>query len=170
MERNDFVTFAGNQVALLGNALKVGDKAPDFKAIDKNLKEIKLSDFDGKIKIISVAPSLDTTVCNLQAIRFNEEAAKLPPDVVIINITVDLPFAISRFCSATGVDRIKVLSDHRDVSFGNAYGVLMKGPRLLSRAVFIVDRKNIIQYIQIVKEVSQHPDYDSVLLEIKKLI
>jgi thiol peroxidase len=168
MARN--VTFQGNPLTLLDKEVKVGDKAPDFVVLDSNLKEVRLKDFPGKIKLISVTPSLDTPVCDMQARRFNEAAAKLPDDVVIINISMDLPFAIARFCTSAGIDRVKVLSDHRDASFGNTYGVLIKELRLLARSVFIIDRDNIIKYIEIVPEITNHPDYEKALEVVKSLL
>ncbi|MBI5204951.1 MAG: thiol peroxidase [Nitrospirae bacterium] len=170
MERKDIVKAHGNSVTLIGTALKTGDKASDFTVLDGNLKEIRLKDFDGKIKIISVTPSLDTPVCDLQARRFNQEAAKLPESVVVLNISMDLPFAISRFCTNAGIDKVKALSDHRDASFGNAYGVLIKELRLLARSIFIIDRDNTIRYIEIVPELTEHPDYDRALKEVNKLL
>jgi len=168
MARN--VTFQGNPLTLLDKEVKVGDKAPDFVVLDSNLKEVRLKDFPGKIKLISVTPSLDTPVCDMQARRFNEAAAKLPDDVVIINISMDLPFAIARFCTSAGIDRVKVLSDHRDASFGNTYGVLIKELRLLARSVFIIDRDNIMKYIEIVPEITNHPDYEKALEVVKSLL
>jgi thiol peroxidase len=168
MARN--VTFQGNPLTLLDKEVKVGDKAPDFVVLDSNLKEVRLKDFPRKIKLISVTPSLDTPVCDMQARRFNEAAAKLPDDVVIINISMDLPFAIARFCTSAGIDRVKVLSDHRDASFGNTYGVLIKELRLLARSVFIIDRDNIIKYIEIVPEITNHPDYEKALEVVKSLL
>ncbi len=169
MERKNIVTSKGNPLTLLGTALKVGDKAPDFVALDKDLKEIRLKDFSGKIKIFSVTPSLDTSVCNLQATRFNEEAGKLPSDMVIINLSMDLPFAISRFCAAGGIDKIRTLSDHREASFGNAYGVLIKELRLLTRSIFVIDKEDTIRYIEIVPDMTNHPDYNKALEAVKKL-
>jgi thiol peroxidase len=170
MERKNMVTSKGNPLTLIGNGLKVGDKAPDFVALDKDLKEVRLKDFSGKIKVLSVTPSLDTPVCNLQATRFNEEAGKLPADIVIINLSMDLPFAISRFCSAGGIDKIRTLSDHRDASFGNAYGVLIKELRLLTRSIFVIDKDDTIRYIEIVPDITNHPDYNKALEAVKKLI
>jgi len=164
------VTFQGNPLTLVGNEVKVGDKAPDFVVLDSNLKEVRLKDFPGKIKLISVTPSLDTPVCDMQARRFNEAAAKLPDDVVIMNISMDLPFAIARFCTSAGIDRVKVLSDHKDGSFGNAYGVLIKELRLLARSVFIIDRDDKIKYIEIVPEITNHPDYEKALEVVKSLL
>jgi len=164
------VTLFGNPVTLVGTELKVGDKAPDFVVLDKDLKEVTLKDFEGKIKLISVTPSLDTPVCDLQARTFNQRASELPEEVAILNISMDLPFAIARFCSTAGIERIKVLSDHREASFGMNYGVLIKELRLLARAVFVIDKDDIIRYIEIVPEVTNHPDYDKALEAVKALI
>ena len=170
MERKGKITFLGNPLTLIGTEKKIGEKADNFTVLDKELKEISLKDFTGKIKLISVTPSLDTPVCDIQARRFNQEAAKLPDDVVIINISMDLPFAISKFCTTAGIDKVKAYSDHRDASFGNAYGVLIKELRLLARSIFIIDRDDTIRYIELVRELSQHPDYDKALAELRKLI
>ena len=170
MERKGVVTVKGNQVTLIGSEVKVGNKAPDFTVLDGDLKEVRLGDFAGKIKVISVSASLDTPVCDMQARRFNQETAQLPDDVVILNITMDLPFAISRFCTTAGIDKIKALSDHRDASFGNAYGVLIKELRLLARSIFIIDKDDVIRYIEIVPELTHHPDYDKALKTVKKII
>jgi len=164
------VTLFGNPVTLVGTELKVGDKAPDFVVLDRDLKEVTLKDFEGKIKLISVTPSLDTPVCDLQARTFNQRASELPEEVAILNISMDLPFAIARFCSTAGIERIKVLSDHREASFGMNYGVLIKELRLLARAVFVIDKDNIIRYLEIVPEVTNHPDYDKALEAVKALI
>ncbi len=170
MERKGKITFLGNPLTLIGTEKKIGEKADNFTVLDKELKEISLKDFTGKIKLISVTPSLDTPVCDIQARRFNQEAAKLPDDVVIMNISMDLPFAISKFCTTAGIDKVKAYSDHRDASFGNAYGVLIKELRLLARSIFIIDRDDTIRYIELVPELSQHPDYDKALAELRKLI
>src|SRR3989344_2957882 len=169
MERKDVVTVKGSPITLIGPALKAGDNAPDFTVVDSALKSIGLKDFAGKVKVISVTPSLDTPVCDMQARRFNQEAGNLPGDVVIMNISMDLPFAISRFCTAAGIDKVKTFSDHRDASFGTAYGVLAKELRLLARSIFIVDKDNIIKYVEIVPEITNHPDYDKALEMVKKL-
>jgi len=163
MERKGIITFQGNPLTILGPALKAGDQAPDFTVLDNELKEVRLKDFTGKIKLVSVTPSLDTPVCDQQARRFNESAAELPENVVLLNISMDLPFAISRFCTTAGIDKVKTLSDHRDASFGMAYGVLIKELRLLSRAIFVIDQKNVIRYIEIVPEITNHPDYGKAL-------
>ena len=126
LERPNVVTIGGDPLTLLGPEIKPGGKAPDFKVLDRGLKEVVLADFKGKVKLISVTPSLDTPICDMQARKFNEEAAGLGDDVAVLNISMDLPFAIERFCSAAGIERVKALSDHRDGSFGMAYGVLVK--------------------------------------------
>lgn len=166
MERKSIVTFQGNPLTLVGPELKSGDQAPDFTLLDNELNEVKLKDFRGKIKIISVTPSLDTPVCDMQARRFNEEAARLPEDTVVLNVSMDLPFAISRFCTTAGIDKVKTLSDHRDTSFGRAYGVLIKELRLLTRSIFIVDKEDVIRYLEIVPEVTDQPDYDKAIKSI----
>jgi thiol peroxidase len=170
MERKGIVTVRGNPVALIGSEVKIGDKTPDFTVLDGDLKEVRIGDFAGKIKVISVSASLDTPVCDMQARRFNQETTQLPDDVVILNITMDLPFAISRFCTTAGIDKIKALSDHRDASFGNAYGVLIKELRLLARSIFIIDKDDIIRYIEIVPELTNHPNYNKALDFLKKII
>lgn len=169
MERRGFITLAGNALTLTGREVKTGDKAPDFNVLDNNLKEVGLKDFAGKIKLISVTPSLDTPVCDMQARRFNEEASRLPEDVVVLNISMDLPFAIARFCTTAGIDRVKAYSDHRNASFGEGYGVLIKEVRLLARSLFVIDKQDVIRYIEIVPEVTNHPDYDKALEEVKRL-
>jgi thiol peroxidase len=170
MERKGKITFLGNPLTLIGTEKKIGEKADNFTVLDKELKEIGLKDFAGKIKLISVTPSLDTPVCDIQARRFNQEAAKLPDGVVIMNISMDLPFAISKFCTTAGIDKVKAYSDHRDASFGNAYGVLIKELRLLARSIFIIDRDDRIRYIELVPELSHQPNYDKALAELRKLI
>ncbi len=169
MERKNLITMHGNPLTLIGADIKVGDKAPEFTVVDGDLNEVKLSGYAGKIKVISVTPSLDTPVCDLQARRFNHEAASLPLDVTVLNISMDLPFAISRFCTVAEIDRVKGLSDHRDASFGSAYGVLIKELRLLARSIFIIDRDNIVRYKEIVPEESNHPDYDSALRALEEI-
>ena len=169
MDRNGRVTMHGNPLTLTGNEMRVGDKAPDFTVLNGELKETGLKDFAGKVKVISVTPSLDTPVCDLQARMFNSEAAKLPADVAVLNISMDLPFAITRFCSSAGIDKVKALSDHRDASFGNGYGVLIRELRLLARSIFIIDKDDVIRYIEIVPELSKEPDYERALKELKKI-
>jgi len=159
----------GNPLTLIGPELKVGDTAPDFKVVDSGLKEFTLNSFAGKIKLFSTTPSLDTPVCDAQVRRFNEEASKFSDDVVIVNVSMDLPFAISRFCQSKHIDKVITLSDHRDASFGTAYGVLIKELRLLARAIFIVDSNNKIRYVEILNEVTNHPDYDKALKALSEI-
>jgi len=168
-ERAGFITMRGNPLTLTGNEVKVGEMAPDFVLLDNNLSPVKFSSFRGKTCILSSVPSLDTPVCDMETRKFNEEAARLGSDVAILTISMDLPFAQKRWCAAAGVDKVQTFSDHRDASFGIAYGVLIKELRLLARAVFVVDRKGIIQNIQLVKEVTNEPDYAAVLNALKKL-
>ncbi len=169
-ERTGLVSSNGNPLTLVGNEVKVGDKAPDFVALDNSMAEKKLSDYAGKVMILSSVPSLDTAVCDLQTRRFNSEAANLGDDVVILTLSMDLPFAQARWCGAAGVEQVITLSDHRDASFGNAYGLLIKELRLLARAVHVVDREGVVRYIQIVPEVPTEPDYDAALAAVKELI
>jgi len=168
-ERKGLITFMGNPLTLIGNEVKVGDTAPDFVVLDNNLSPFKLSSFRGKICIFSSVPSLDTPVCDTETRKFNQEAGRLGKDITILTISMDLPFAQKRWCAAAGVSHVQTLSDHRDASFGNAYGVLIKELRLLARAVFLVDRKGVIQYVQLVKEIASEPDYEAVFNALKKL-
>ena len=168
-ERKGIITMRGNPLTLVGNEVKAGAMAPDFVALDNNLSPVAFTSFRGKTCIISSVPSLDTPVCDLETRRFNEEAIRLGTEIVILTISMDLPFAQKRWCAAAGVNRVQTLSDHRDASFGMAYGVLIKELRLLARAVFLVDQKGMLRYIQLVKEVSKEPDYDEVLKALKTL-
>lgn len=154
------VTFKGNPVTLPGNEVKVGDKAPDFKVLANDLSEVTLADSKGQVRLISVVPSLDTGVCDAQTRRFNEEAAKLD-NVKVLTVSVDLPFAQKRWCGANGIENVQTLSDHRDLSFGEAYGVTIKELRLLARAVFVVDSNDQVTYVEYVSEATNHPDYDA---------
>lgn len=163
MERKEVVTMKGKALTLIGPDIVPGDKAPEFTVVDASLGEVRLGDFAGKTKIISVTPSLDTPVCDLQLRRFNHEAANLPQEVVVLNISMDLPFAIARFCTTAEIEQAKALSDHREASFGRAYGVLIKELRLLARSIFIIDRDNIVRYKEIVPEQTNHPDYEKAL-------
>lgn len=169
MERTGIITFQGGPLTLVGPEITVGQKAPDFTVCDAGLAPVSLKDFSGKIKIISVTPSLDTPVCDIQARRFNAEAAKLPDSTVVLNISVDLPFAIARFCAAAGIDKIKTLSDYREVSFGAAYGALIKELRLLTRAIFVIGKDDTVAHVEYVKEITEHPNYDAALDVAKKL-
>lgn len=156
------VTFKGNPVTLLGNEVKVGDKAPDFKVLANDLSEVTLADTKGQVRILSVVPSIDTGVCDAQTRRFNEEASKLD-NVKILTISMDLPFAQKRWCGANGIENVQLLSDHRDASFGQAYGVLIKELRLLARAVFVVDSNDNVTYVEYVSEATNHPNYEAAI-------
>jgi len=165
-KRVDEVTMQGNPISLLGHKIAVGDSAPDFVVVDMGLKPVKLSDFSGKVKIINAVPSIDTSVCNAQVHHFNVEAAKLS-DVVILSISVDLPFALNRYCAAEGIDKVKVTSDYKDLDFGLKYGVVIEELRLLCRAVFVIDKHNKVVYVEYVKEVATEPDYEKALTAAK---
>ena len=167
IERKNVITFKGNPLTLIGPEIKAGSQAPDFKALAKDLSEVTLASSKGKTRLISVVPSLDTPVCELQTKRFNEEASKLPSDIVVLTVSMDLPFAQTRFCGVQKTDKIICLSDHRDASFGKAYGVLIKELRLLARAIFIIGTDDKVLYAEYVKEVTQHPDYDKALNTLK---
>jgi thiol peroxidase len=168
-EKPNAVTFKGNPLTLIGPDIKVGDKAPNFQVIAKDLSPVTLDSSKGKVRLISVVPSLDTPVCDQQTRRFNEEAAKLPSTVEVLTVSADLPFAQARFCGAANIDRVKTLSDHRELSFGQAYGVLIKELKLLARSVFVIDATDRVQYLEIVKEVTNHPNYDAALAAVRKV-
>ncbi|MFD1335200.1 thiol peroxidase [Oceanobacillus iheyensis] len=161
------VTFKNDPVTLLGAEKKVGDSAPDFTVLANDLSKKHLSDYKGKVKVISVVPSIDTGVCSEQTRRFNQEATNLE-NVQILTISMDLPFAQNRWCAANGIDRVDTLSDHREADFGQKYGVLIEELRLLSRAVFVVDENDKITYVEYLSEVSNHPDYEAVLSHLNK--
>ena len=169
MERKNVVTLEGKPIMLLGEEVKVGLKAPDFKVLDSDLKEVDLNTFKSKIKVIASVPSLDTPICDLQIKRFNDEAAGLSKDVIIIFISMDLPFGQKRFCQAYNIKKVKTFSDHKDSLFGLNYGVLIKELRLLSRAIFIIDKEDKVQYVEYVKELGSHPDYDGALNALKNI-
>jgi len=162
MERPAATTLKGNPLTLIGPELKTGDNAPDFNLVDKGLKPVTLKDTGNHVRIFSVVPSLDTPVCDAQTKKFNEAAAQLP-DVDIFTVSMDLPFAQTRWCGAFGVDRVKMLSDHREGSFGANYGTLIKELRIESRAIFVVDRENRIRHAEYVKEVADFPNYEAAL-------
>jgi thiol peroxidase len=166
MERPAATTLKGNPLTLIGPELKAGDNAPDFNLVDKGLKPVTLKDTGNHVRIFSVVPSLDTPVCDAQTKKFNEAAAQLP-DVDIFTVSMDLPFAQSRWCGAFAVDRVKMLSDHREGSFGANYGTLIKELRIESRAIFVVDRHNRIRYVEYVKEVADFPNYEAALSAVR---
>ncbi len=167
-EHTGIITSHGNPLTLLGTTVSVGDTAPDFTVLDNDLKPVSLGDFEGKTLVIASVPSIDTAVCAMETHKFNAEAGNLGDDVKVLTISMDLPFAQKRYCAAEGIDNVITLSDHRDASFGTAYGVLIKELRLLARFVFIVDKTGVIRYKQIVEEVSTEPDYEDVLRALKE--
>lgn len=156
------ITFKGKPVTLIGPEIKPGDKAPDFTVLANDLTPVTLADTRGQVRLISVVPSLDTAVCDAQTRRFNEEAAKLP-NVKILTISVDLPFAQKRWCGAAGIENVQTLSDHRDLSFGKAYGVAIKELRLLARAIFVIDSSDTVTYVEYVPESTNHPNYEAAI-------
>jgi len=162
------VTFKGEPITLLGTEIQIGNDAPNFTVLSNDLQEKTLDDFSGKIKLISVVPSLDTGVCSEQTKRFNEEANKLG-NVEVLTISMDLPFAQARWCGMEGVSNLTVLSDHRDADFGKKYGVLIKELRLLTRAIFVVDESDKVVYTEYVPEVGTHPDYEKALEAVKEI-
>ncbi|MBS1872062.1 MAG: thiol peroxidase [Acidobacteria bacterium] len=166
MERPGATTLKGNPLTLVGPELKAGDPAPDFEVVDKTLQPVTLQSTGESVRIFSVVPSLDTPVCDMQTKRFNEEAAKLP-NIKIYNVSMDLPFAQSRWCGAFGVDNVKMLSDHRAGSFGSSYGTLIKELRIESRAIFVVDSQGKLAHVEYVKEVADHPNYEAALAAAK---
>jgi thiol peroxidase len=168
MERAGATTLKGNPLTLIGPELKTGDKAPEFDVVDTSLQPVTLAKTSGKARIFSVVPSLDTPVCDMQTKRFNDEAAKLS-GVDIYTVSMDLPFAQKRWCGAFGVDNIKMVSDHRNGSFGEHYGTLIKELRIESRAIFVVDKGDVIRHVEYVKEVADHPHYDEALAVAKAL-
>ena len=163
------VTFKNNPITLLGKEVSVGDLANDFTVLANDLSPVTLADSNGLVRLISVIPSIDTGVCSAQTRKFNEEASSLGDDVRVLTISADLPFAQARWCATEGIDNVQTLSDHRDLSFGEAYGVVMKELRLLARSVFVIDKDNKVTYVEYVGEGTDHPDYEKAILAVKKL-
>ncbi|MGE4292021.1 MAG: thiol peroxidase [Desulfovibrio sp.] len=168
-ERKGIVTIEGNPLTLVGPELKAGDKAPDFTLLDNDLAPKTLADFQGKTLIVSSVPSLDTPVCDMETRRFNKEAGTLGDGVTVLTVSMDLPFAQQRWCGAAGADNVVTLSDHRDASFGTAWGVLLKELRLLARSVFVVDKQGIIRLVHLVPEVVNEPDYNAILKVVREI-
>ncbi|AIQ57760.1 thiol peroxidase [Paenibacillus borealis] len=169
-ERTGVATFKGNPITLVGPELKAGDSAPAFVVSKNLLEDASLGDYAGKIKLISVVPSLDTGVCDAQTRRFNSEAAGLGDDVVILTISTDLPFAQARWCGAAGIDSVITLSDHKETSFGQAYGVLIKEFRLDMRSIFVVDKDDKLAYVEYLGEMAEHPDYEAAISAVRALL
>ncbi len=169
-ERFGIVTFKGEPLTLLGPELKVGDLAPPFTLVDTDLQPVSLADTHGKVRLITVVPSLDTPVCDAMTRRFNEEAARLSDDLVVYTVSVDLPFAQKRWCGNAGIERIRTLSDYQERAFGLGYGLLVKEIKLLARAVLVIDRQGRIAYRQIVGEIAEEPNYQAALEAVRKLL
>ncbi len=167
-ERKGAVTFKGNPLTLIGPEIRPGMNAPGFQVLAQDLSPVTLANSAGKVRLLVAVPSVDTPVCDQETRRFNEEAATLSKDVQILAISMDLPFAQKRWCGAAGIDRVQVLSDHRDASFGAAYGVLIKELRILARAVFVVDRAGTVRYAEYVPDITSHPQYDAALAAVRQ--
>ena len=168
MERNA-TKMGGNSITLAGPELKAGDKAPDFTVRTTDLYQMSLDDYQSKIKLIFASPSLDTSICDLVAKRFNQEAKALPGNVKVMSVSMDLPFALKRWAMASGPLVIDLLSDYLDAAFGSNYGVLIKELRLLNRAVFLIDQNNSLRYVEIVEENNNEPNYERVFETLRRL-
>ncbi len=169
-KRTGVITFLDNPMTLVGPEVKVGEKAPAFTVLDNDLKARTLADYEGKVKVISVVPSLDTGVCDAQTRWFNQNATKLSDDVVILTVSMDLPFAQKRWCGAANIDRVITLSDHKDASFGTAYGFLIDELRLLTRGIVVIDKDDKVAYVEYVPEVTHAVNFDAAVDAVKKLI
>lgn len=170
MERTGIITFKGGPLTLVGEEVKVGVAAPNFTVLKNDLSPVSLSDFAGKTVIISAVPSLDTPVCDVETRNFNKIAAELGENVVVLTISMDLPFAQARWCGAAGIDKVVTASDHKEASFASAFGVMIKELRLLARSVFVVDGKGVLRYAQLVKEVTEEPNYEEVINAVKGIV
>lgn len=170
LERTGIITFQGGPLTLLGPEVKVGDEAPDFTVVANDLSPASLADFKGKVLIIASVPSLDTPVCDMETRRFNDEAASLSDDVKILTVSMDLPFAQARWCGAANIDAVQTLSDHADASFGKNWGALIKELRLLTRAVFVVDKEGKVAYVEYLDEITEEPNYAAALEAAKGLV
>lgn len=169
-ERKNLVTMNGTALTLLGNPVEVGHQAPSFVAIGNNMAPVDFASFRGQVVILSAVPSLDTPVCDTETRKFNAAAAKLGSQVKIITISMDLPFAQARWCGAAGIDQVVTVSDYKDRSFGQAYGVLIKEIGLLARAVFVIDQQGVVRHIELVKEIASEPNYDQIIAAAKALL
>jgi thiol peroxidase len=169
-ERTGVATLKGNPISLIGPELKKGDQAPDFQLNKSLVDVVSLKDFAGKVKLISVVPSIDTGVCDAQTRRFNEEAGKLGENVIVLTVSVDLPFAQARWCGAAGVDNVVMLSDYKNNNFGEAYGVLIKDLHLDMRSIFVIDANDTIQYVEVLGEMTEHPNYENAINAVKELV
>ena len=168
--RKNVITMKSEPLSLVGEELEVGQKAPDFKLVATDLSEKSLADYEGKVKILAVVPSLDTSVCDTETRTFNEKAGSLSDDIVVLTVSADLPFAQKRWCGAAGVDQVECLSDYKTNEFGKDYGLLVDGLAVLCRAVLVLDRDNKVVYQQIVPEIASEPDYDAALAAAKAAV
>lgn len=168
-KRSDVVKFGGNPVTLIGTEVKIGDKAPDFTALSPDLSPLSLSDTKGKVRVISVVPSIDTSVCDIQTRWFNEEAAKID-GLTVLSISVDLPFALKKYCAAKDIANIKTISDHKDLDFGLKYGFVIEELRLLSRGTVVIDKNDIVRHVEYVANIGDQPDYDKVMTVVKQYL
>jgi thioredoxin-dependent peroxiredoxin len=169
-EKTGMVTFKGNPITLLGDDILEGSLAPEFRVVGNDLSPVTLADSAGKVRLLSVYPSLDTGLCDTMGRQFNQRAAALPSQVEVYAISLDLPFAQKRWCGSAGIERLRTLSDYQDRSFGLNYGVLMKELKLLARSVWVIDRDGMVTYRQIVPEGTHEPDYDAALAAVGKLL
>ncbi|MCK9857142.1 thiol peroxidase [Paenibacillus sp. ATY16] len=169
-ERTGVAAFKGNPITLIGPEVKVGDQAPDFTVNKSLVDSVSLKDFAGKVKLISVVPSIDTGVCDAQTRRFNEEAASLGENVMVLTVSVDTPFAQSRWCGAAGVDKVVMLSDFKSHDFGQAYGVYIKEFGLDMRSIFVIDANDKVQYVEYLSEMTEHPNYEQAINAVKALV
>lgn len=169
-KRTGVITFLGNPMTLVGPEVKVGEKAPNFTLLNNDLKPVTLADYEGKVKVISVVPSLDTGVCDAQTRWFNQNAANLSKDVAILTVSVDLPFAQKRWCGAAGIDQVETLSDHKDVNFGTNYGFLIEELRLLTRGIVVIGKDDVVRYVEYVPEVTNAVNFDAAVAAAKELI
>jgi thiol peroxidase len=168
MERSGAVTIKGQPFTLLGKPVSMGDPAPDAELTANDFSTVKLADYAGKVRLISVVFSLETGICDAQTHKFNEQATQLGSDVVVLTISADLPFTQKRWCGASGLDNVITLSDYKTMAFADAYGVHIKERRLTSRAVFVVDKQNVVRYVEYLPEVGSHPNYDAALAALKE--
>jgi thiol peroxidase len=169
VERKGAVTFKGQPLTLIGKPLGVGDTAPDAELTANDFSPVKLSSYAGKTRLINVVYSLETSICDAQTHKFNEEATKLGSDVIVLTISADLPFTQKRWCGASGLENVITLSDHKTMAFADAYGVHIQERRLTSRAVFVVDKQNIVRYVEYLPEIATHPNYDTALAALQHI-
>jgi thiol peroxidase len=168
-KRSDVIKFGGNSMILLGNEVKIGDKAPNFTVLTPELSSLSLGDTKGHVRVISVVPSIDTSVCDIQTRWFNEEAAKIE-GLTILSVSVDLPFALKKYCAAKDIANIKTVSDHKDLDFGLKYGFVIEELRLLARGTVVIDKDDIVRHVEYVANVGDQPDYNKVMDIVKQYL